>query len=430
MNYTETIAYMYNQLPMFHRVGKVAYKASLDNAQALDEMCGYPHKQYKTIHVAGTNGKGSVSHMLASVLQCAGYKTGLFTSPHLVDFRERIKVNGQMISEEEVIHFIESYMGTISGIQPSFFEMTSAMAFEYFKRQAVDVAVIETGLGGRLDSTNIITPILSIITNIAFDHTDLLGETLGKIAGEKAGIIKNGVPVVVGETHSETETVFKTVATAKNAVITFADQVYKAEPVLKKNIGYQTLKVDDTTNRKIATYSLDLLGNYQQKNICTVLAAIDSLKTHAYDLTDISINNGLKKTSSYTGLLGRWQVLGHKPLIICDTGHNEAGIRCVVKQIEQLEYQKLHFVFGVVSDKDISRILPLLPKDAEYYFTRASIPRAMDEHQLMEQGKEHGLIGKTYKNVSNAIDSARRNSKPNDLIFIGGSTFIVAEALV
>lgn len=430
MNYTETIAFMFSQLPMFHRVGKAAYKANLDNALELDEMCGHPHKQYKTIHVAGTNGKGSVSHMLASVLQCAGYKTGLFTSPHLLDFRERIRVNGKMISEEEVIHFIESHKDKFLDIHPSFFEMTSAMSFEYFKRQAVDVAVIEVGLGGRLDSTNIITPVLSIITNITFDHTDLLGNTLEKIAGEKAGIIKDRIPVVVGETHSETETVFKNTAATKKSSLSFADQQYKAEQGKSENHTRQTLKIKTISNQEETNYSLDLLGNYQEKNICTVLAAIDVLKTQGFLITDESIKTGLKETSSRTGLMGRWQVLGQKPLIICDTGHNEDGIQWVVKQIEQVEYQNLHFVFGVVNDKDISRILPLLPKHAEYYFTRASIPRAMDEQQLMELGKEYGLKGMAYKNVREAIDAAKIKSHSNDLIFIGGSTFVVAEALV
>ena len=430
MNYNEALDFMYNQLPMFHRIGKAAYKANLDNANALDKLCDFPHRTFRTIHVAGTNGKGSVSHMLASVLQQAGYKTGLFTSPHLLDFRERIRVNGEMISEEAVAVFITKHKEQFDDLKPSFFEMTSALAFQYFKEEGVDVAVIETGLGGRLDSTNIILPELSVITNIGFDHMELLGDTLEKITIEKAGIIKPGVPVVIGESHPKTKPIFEKFASDNNSPILFADKNYLVSNTKSEDPILQKISVKKAGEESETIYRLDLQGLYQQKNICTVLAAIDVLNgSRNFQIKSHEIKTGLKNASKNTGLKGRWQVLSQKPLTICDTGHNEDGIRWVVKQIKQLKYEKLHFVFGVVNDKDISRILPLLPIEAIYYFTKANIPRALDEHELMQKAGLVGLIGKAYASVSLALEAAKNNSKANDLIFIGGSTFVVADAL-
>lgn len=427
MDYKATLDYMYSQLPMFHRIGKAAYKANLDNAMALDKLCNFPHRKYKTIHVAGTNGKGSVSHMLASVFQKAGYKTGLFTSPHLVDFRERIRVNGQMIAEEAVIDFVDKHKQQFEILKPSFFEMTSAMAFNYFADAKVDVAVIETGLGGRLDSTNIIKPELSIITNIGYDHTDLLGDTLEKIAHEKAGIIKPGVPVVIGESHFETKQVFENKAHENSSEISFADKVYFSVPVKSDEPGIQKLRVKK--NNEEVLYGLDLQGIYQQKNISTVLAAVDLLTEQGYNLTS-SLSEGLRQVSQTTGLMGRWQVLSPQPLTICDTGHNQDGISWVVKQIKQIKFEQLHFVFGVVNDKDVSNILPLLPKEAVYYFTKASIPRALDEKELEQKASAAGLRGNCFPSVADALKNAKKNARANDLIFIGGSTFVVADALV
>jgi dihydrofolate synthase/folylpolyglutamate synthase len=413
---------------MFHRVGKAAYKANLDNAQALDKLCNFPHRKYRTIHVAGTNGKGSVSHILASVFQKAGYKTGLFTSPHLIDFRERIRVNGQMITEKAVVDFVSKYKHQFEELKPSFFEMTSAMALDYFAEQNVDIAIIETGLGGRLDSTNIIKPVLSVITNIGYDHTDLLGDTLEKIAWEKAGIIKQGVLVVIGESHSETKHVFERIALENKSEIRFADSLYSAITVECNDPGMQKLLVKKG-NLGSEVYHLDLQGIYQQKNICTVLAVVDALNEAGYNLSG-SLADGLRYASQSTGLLGRWQIMGVKPLMICDTGHNKDGISWVVKQIKQVKYNKLHFILGVMKDKDVSNILPLLPADATYYFTKASIPRALDEKELMEKALSAGLKGMSYSLVAEAIGNAKKKSGDNDLIFIGGSTFIVAEALI
>lgn len=427
MNYKETLDFMYSQLPMFHRVGKAAYKNNLDNAHALDKMCDFPHSQYKTIHVAGTNGKGSVSHMLASVLQSAGYKTGLFTSPHLVDFRERIRVNGEMIPESEVTEFISTLKEKFLELKPSFFEMTSALAFYYFRKQAVDVAVIETGLGGRLDSTNIITPVLSVITNIGFDHTEILGDTLPKIASEKAGIIKPGIPVVIGESHPETASVFTYKAKECASEIVFADTVYNCLFLETEN-QLRDIRVKNASGTS-TDVSLDLLGDYQLKNVVTVFASVEKLRECGFTVTDDNIKKGLSAVTRNTGLKGRWQIIASNPMVICDTGHNVDGISWVVNQIKQLKYNKLHFVFGVVNDKDITHILPLLPKDGEYYFTKASIPRALDEEELFKLATGFGLQGKTYTHVSKAIETAKKNAVANDLIFIGGSTFIVADAL-
>lgn len=407
MNYSEAIDYLYRQAPMFQQHGAKAYKSGLENTVALDAVFNHPHRAYKTIHVAGTNGKGSTSHLLASVLQCAGYKVGLYTSPHLRDFRERIRVNGTMISEQAVVDFVEAHQALVEELQPSFFELTTALAFQYFAQQQVDVAVIEVGLGGRLDCTNIISPVLSVITNISLDHTDLLGDTLEKIAVEKAGIIKPNTPVIIGETQPESAPVFVQIARDKNAPILFADEIMAG-----KNVPLSALK-----------------GNYQIKNSRTVLVALRQLQKLGFRITEADIELGFLEVVERTGLQGRWQVLGTKPTIVCDTGHNEGGVRFVVEQLAQQSFERLHIVFGVVSDKKVDHILSLLPKNATYYFTKAQIPRALDEKELQVQAAEFGLLGSTYSSVNEALEAAKRNASERDFIFIGGSNFVVAEII-
>lgn len=430
MTYQETLDYMFSQLPMFHRIGKSAYKANLDNTLALDEFFGHPHRQFKSIHVAGTNGKGSTSHMLASILQDAGLKVGLYTSPHLRDFRERIKVNGVEVSERYVVDFVETHKHLFETVQPSFFEMTVALAFKYFAEEMVDVAVVEVGMGGRLDSTNIISPLVSVITNIGFDHTEFLGDTLAKIAGEKGGIIKDGIPVVVGETHVETSPVFEEIAKDRNAKLVFADQKYAVTETFLQEDGIQVFSVEDCNG--VSAYNnleVDLQGSYQRKNILTVLAAVDELKPYFPELSEATIRKGLRHASKQTGLRGRWYQLSANPLTICDTGHNVDGITFIVDQIAKTPYEKLFWVFGMVSDKDISKVITLLPKDAYYIFTQASIPRAMDAELLAEKCNAVGLKGEVEKNVQKALLRAKKMASNNDLIFIGGSTFVVAEVV-
>ncbi|WP_016778093.1 bifunctional folylpolyglutamate synthase/dihydrofolate synthase [Anaerophaga thermohalophila] len=426
MTYQETIKYLFEQLPVYQRSGKAAYKADLKNTLELDNHFGHPHRRFRTIHVAGTNGKGSVSHLLASILQSAGYRTGLYTSPHLLDFRERIRINGRMIPEKEVIDFVAVNRDIIDRIHPSFFEMTVALAFDYFYRAEIDVAVIEVGLGGRLDSTNIITPDLSVITNIGMDHTMFLGNTLSAIAGEKAGIIKNNVPVVIGRRQEEIADVFCQKAKEMKSPIYFASQM----------IGLKKVREDDTfqhisvaSDALSGTFRLPLLGNYQQENLLTVLASVVELREAGYSVTDSAIHRGIEKVTEQTGLAGRWQVISRKPLVVCDTGHNADGIERISAQLKLITADKTHIVWGMVDDKDVQGIMKLLPQNALYYFTRASIPRAMDEHILGKLAGEAGLKGETYPDVSAAVAAARENASDNDLIFIGGSTFIVAEAL-
>ena len=429
MTYQEATEFLFEQLPMYQRQGKSAYKADLTTTLLLDKYFGHPHKHYKTIHIAGTNGKGSVSHMLASILQEAGYKTGLYTSPHLKDFRERIKINGQPIPEHDVIYFVTHNRKIINELHPSFFEMTASMAFELFKNEKVDVAVIEVGMGGRLDSTNIISPDLSIITNIGLDHTQFLGNTKALIAKEKAGIIKNDTPVVIGETQPETIEIFINAAKEKNAPLIQADKIYR--------IPYSTFSSDDKqimqvySDDKIAFKNLkvSLSGWYQSKNVVTALAACKILEEKGYYITETGIFKGMESIQETTGIQGRWQVIGHNPRIICDTGHNEDGIKAVVDQIKNTPYEKLHIIFGTVNDKDITTILSLMPKNAEYYFTKAQIPRSMNEIKLWQTAKKYGLTGDHYPDVKTALAEAQKNVSPNDLIFIGGSTFIVADAL-
>ncbi len=430
MNYQETLSYLFSQLPMYQRIGQAAYKANLDNTLALDAHFGHPHKKFKTIHVAGTNGKGSTSHMLASVLMEAGYKVGLYTSPHLKDFRERIRVNGEMISQEYVVGFVENNRTVFEQIKPSFFEMTVALAFAYFAEQKVDVAVIEVGLGGRLDSTNIISPELSIITNIGLDHTDLLGDTLEKIAAEKAGIIKHKTPVVISQYQPEVENVFTKKALELSAPIVFSEKVLTVKSQKFVNTNLQEIEVEDPRTGSTTTYSIDLAGVYQANNLTGVLVAIQNLTEKGFTIQNKHIATGLQKVKENTGLMGRWQTLSEKPLTIVDTGHNVDGIKQVVKQIELTPHAHLHFILGMVGDKDITGVISLLPKNATYYFTKASIPRALDEKKLAEIAKKFNLKGKTYPTVQEAIAEAKKNASTNDLIFIGGSTFTVADALM
>jgi dihydrofolate synthase/folylpolyglutamate synthase len=431
MTYPEVLDFLYSQLPMFQRTGPAAYKDNLENTIRLDELFDHPHRSFKTIHIAGTNGKGSVSHMLASVLQEAGYKTGLYTSPHLKDFRERIRVNGKMIEEAAVVRFTEQYLeiNRIEKMEPSFFELTVSMAFDYFRSQQVDVAVIEVGLGGRLDSTNIITPEVSVITNISFDHMALLGYTLPEIAAEKAGIIKKNVPVIVGETNPETEPVFRQFAQKAMASLFFADQEYHTDYSVLTLGGKQNLNIRKKNEIVFPDLQIDLLGIYQRHNVPTVLKTIDVLKEMDWNLSENVIRCGLINTIGNTGLLGRWQIIGNNPLTICDTGHNPAGIKLVVEQINQTAWKELHLVIGMVNDKDQDEVLGLLPTNARYYFTKASIPRAANPEDLAAKASKFGLVGDCYPTVQQALSAAQVNAGKNDLIFIGGSTFIVAEVL-
>jgi dihydrofolate synthase/folylpolyglutamate synthase len=405
---------------MFQRVGAVAYKKDLTNTLQLCETLGNPHLKFKSIHIAGTNGKGSSSHMLAAILQTAGYKIGLYTSPHLKEFTERIRVNGKEINQEFVIDFVKRITPAIERIQPSFFEITVAMAFDYFAQQNVDIAVIETGLGGRLDSTNVITPLVSLITNISWDHKDLLGDTLQKIAFEKAGIIKYGVPVIISERQPHVEEVFKSKALECTSDLVFASDLYE----VNRMAGGTYEVIND---RQTFTYELDLLGIYQAKNIKGVLAVINELRKQGFRISSDHATTGLKNTTELTGLKGRWQKIGDNPLTICDTGHNEAGIEEILSQIKEIRFTKLHWVLGMVKDKDVSTILNLLPRDATYYFCQASIPRAMPANELQQKALQAGLRGVVITNVNAAISEARANSTPTDLILIGGSTFVVAE---
>jgi dihydrofolate synthase/folylpolyglutamate synthase len=393
---------------MFQQVGSSAYKEGLENTLALDEHFGHPHRNFRTIHVAGTNGKGSCSHTLAAILQEAGYRTGLYTSPHLVDFRERIRVNGQPIPEEYVIRFVEEERSFFEPLSPSFFELTTAMAFRYFADQKVDVAIIEVGLGGRLDCTNIIRPDLCIITNISFDHTQFLGSTLAQIASEKAGIIKQDIPVVIGETTPETRPVFAEKAQAVQAPICFAE---------------------DHVPEEYSDMDYELKGLYQEKNRRTLLTALPLLKKAGYHLSEQAIRNGFAHVCELTGLMGRWQKLQDAPTLICDTGHNVGGITYIAEQLKQQTYRKLHIVMGMVNDKDIRGVLALLPRDADYYFTKASVKRALPESELARLANAAGLQGECYPDVPTAVRAAQEKSLPEDFIFVGGSSFIVADLL-
>lgn len=424
MNYQQTINWLFAQLPMYQREGQAAYKANLDNTLRLDEHFCHPHRQFKTIHVAGTNGKGSVSHMLASILQEAGYKTGLYTSPHLKDFRERIKINGEMVSEEYVIDFVEQNKELFAAVKPSFFEMTVAMAFKYFADRQVDIAVIEVGLGGRLDSTNIISPLASVITNISFDHMALLGDTLEKIAAEKAGIIKPHIPAIIGTRDRDYDFVFEKKVAECHTSIEFADDNWQ---IVQQDNGCYNL-----THRSgwhFENLQSELKGIYQRKNIPAVLETIPVLRNNGLKITDENIRQGIAKVITNTGLAGRWQTLADRPLTICDTGHNIDGMTEITKQLKTCRYERLHFVIGMVNDKDIDSVLRILPQDAIYYFCKASIPRAMNEEILAEKARATGLHGNCYPTVAEAYAQARQNALPDDMIYIGGSTFVVAEVI-
>ncbi len=423
VSYSDTIQYLYDRLPVFHHVGSAAYKPGLDNTIRLMNALNNPHTRYRTIHIAGTNGKGSVSHMLAAVLQQAGYKVGLYTSPHLVDFGERIRVDGKMIDQQYVIDFVQNHQDLFSKIEPSFFEATMAMAFNYFADCEVDVAVIEVGLGGRLDSTNIIQPELSVITNISFDHVGFLGDTLEKIAFEKAGIIKPNTPVVVGETLPETRPVFETKAKEENAAIYFAE-----ERLIASFVAYESAKMHVTTSDN-KSFVVGLSGMYQLKNIATVLTAIKQLNKLDFEINENAIKHGLEQVTEITGLQGRWQLLQQHPTTIADTGHNVGGIQFVVEQLKAQNYKTLRIVIGMVNDKDVSSVLALLPKEAVYYFTQANIIRALPAEELLKKAESYGLKGTYYNSVKQAILTSLSEAKTDDFIFIGGSNFIVGEAL-
>ncbi|MDT4847006.1 Dihydrofolate synthase/folylpolyglutamate synthase [compost metagenome] len=394
-------------------------------------MCdalGNPQHQFKSIHIAGTNGKGSTSHMLAAILQQAGYKTGLYTSPHLRDFRERIRINGKMVPKSFVSQFVSSQQKLIQEIEPSFFEVTVAMAFEYFAKQQVDIAVIEVGLGGRLDSTNIITPELSVITNISLDHTQILGHTIAQIAFEKAGIIKTNIPVVIGEKQAETTPVFEEKTKAMNAPIYFAESTLQVQGIKRTNTKL-VLDIYKDNTRILPKLTLDLTGTYQLKNIVTVIQAVLILREKGYSISDKAIYQALRKVKKLTGLQGRWQTLSKNPLVICDTGHNIAGISEVLLNIKATAHQSLHIVMGMVNDKDISGVLKLLPEEATYYFCKPDMERGLSADELAAKAKQYGLIGQTFESIAKAFDAAKKNYKAGDLIFIGGSTFVVAEVL-
>lgn len=416
---------------MYHRIGSAAYKADLNNTIALVNLIDNPQKKFKSIHIAGTNGKGSVSHLLSSILQASGLKVGLYTSPHLKDYRERIRINGKVIEEEYVTNFVENYKISFDEIKPSFFEWTVALAFKYFAESDIDIAVVETGLGGRLDSTNIIIPFLSIITNISYDHTALLGDSLQNIAYEKAGIIKQNVPIVVGESTDASKNVFIDRANDLNAPIYFADKLYSINNIKYTDETIPKLKIDVCCDNKIIHKDLicQLIGNYQQKNILTVVASINLLKNIGYNIADKDIYMGFANVVDTTGLMGRWQILNKEPLTIADVGHNIDGITEIVKQINITPHHQLHFVIGMVNDKDIDGVLALLPKHATYYFCKPNIPRGMDANTLMDNAIKFDLKGKAYQSVALAFDDAKNNAATNDMIFVGGSNFVVAEVI-
>lgn len=413
---------------MYQRIGGAAYKADLNNTIDLLNMLGNPQHNFKSVHIAGTNGKGSTSHMLASVFQEAGYKTGLYTSPHLRDFRERIRLNGEMITEENVVSFIAEHKEQFEKMELSFFEMTVGMAFDYFAKEKVDIAIVEVGMGGRLDSTNLITPELSVITNIGLDHVKFLGDTMEKIAGEKAGIIKPSIPVVIGETQPETHQVFEDKASECQSPIYFADQIFDCNKIHIESKLVQKFDIWKNSELYLEAIDIPLMGNYQKKNLTTVICALDLLR-EKFNLSDDDIREGIAKVIRNTHLMGRWQILNDDPLTVADTGHNVAGITEVVQQLAELRYDRLHFVLGMVNDKDIDHVLQLLPRNAEYYFCKADIPRGLDANILAEKVFELGLRGMVYESVRHAYQSAVNAAHFGDVVFVGGSNFIVAEVV-
>lgn len=445
MNYKATLDYLYAHLPMFQRIGPAAYKKDLGNTLALCEHLGNPHTQFASIHVGGTNGKGSVSHILAAVCQAAGLKTGLYISPHYKDFRERIKVDGRYISRRQVVEFVERHRAKIEEIQPSFFELCVAMAFDHFAREKVDIAVVEVGLGGRLDSTNVITPLLSVITNISYDHMNLLGDTLPKIAFEKAGIIKPGVPVVIGETHPESAPVFIQKAAETGSPIVFADQHFRV--ALKEENNWQSSVYDVFKDGKLYLENLEVeaAGPYLDKNLVTVLQALEycggvlkprdqfaqnrRIDPEVSGRSHHTLREGLRSLKRLTRFQGRWQVIGQNPVILCDSAHNEAGLKQVFGTIRTSPYPKVHIVTGFVNDKEVEKVLPLFPREARYYFAKADIPRGLEATLLQEKAAMFGLEGKAYISVRNALKAARRAARPEDLILVTGSIFVVAEVI-
>ena len=426
MNYQQTVDYLFSQLPMYSRIGASAYKEDLTNTIALCNFINNPQQHFKSVHIAGTNGKGSTSHMLAAILQTAGYKTGLYTSPHLKDFKERIKVNGQMIDEDFVVSFTQKIKPAIESIEPSFFEITVAMAFDYFAHEKVDIAIVEVGLGGRLDSTNIISPELSVITNIGLDHMNILGDTIEKIAFEKAGIIKKNIPVVVGEVLPETRPVFESIAAANSSELIIAPEKRRS---IDWKYGHHLLKIEVAHQHsdEVNFYELDLPGYYQTKNITTVLESVSQLQKKGWNIPEESIRKALKQVKHLTGLHGRWEHVHSNPTVILDVGHNEDGIKAIVQQLELMDYHKLHIVLGMVKDKEIETVLALLPKLAVYYFTRAQIPRALPEEELKSKAAVAGLSGNAYAEVNMALKVAMANAHKDDLILVCGSVFVVGE---
>lgn len=430
MTYKETLDYLFSQLPMFHRIGAAAYKANLDNTLALSRHLGHPEQAFKSIHIAGTNGKGSVSHLLASILMEAGYKTALCTSPHLKDFRERIRINGQMVPEGFVTDFVEKHRAFFEQIQPSFFEMTIAMSFQYFAENSIDIAVVETGLGGRLDSTNVVMPEVSIITNIGLDHVNLLGDTLEKIAEEKAGIIKPMIPVVIGRTQAETQAVFENKASGCQSELLYADKMLETRNVsFDMKSGSFSADVYLGELLWLESVQCPLGGYYQPGNLITSLSACKVLNSKGWHITDENIREGVLNVIKNTGLMGRWQVLSQQPRVICDTGHNVDGIKFIVNQLAALQYKQLHFVLGVMNDKDVSGVLELLPKDALYYFCKADVPRGLDAELLQQKAAEFHLKGQVFDSVRAAFEKAKNQACAEDLVFVGGSTFVVAEVV-
>lgn len=430
MDYQETINYLFTSAPLFQNVGGDAYKEGLYNTHQLDAHFGHPHQYFKTVHVAGTNGKGSCSHTLAAILQASGLKVGLFTSPHLVDFRERIRVNGEMVSKDYVVDFVEQHRSFFEPLHPSFFELTTAMAFKYFAEQGVDVAVVEVGLGGRLDCTNIITPEVCVITNISFDHVMFLGNTLAKIAGEKAGIIKQDVPVVIGEVVKETRPVFEQKAQEMNAPIYLAEEeqeVIQHRFSRKGGINYQT--------KNYGKIYGELGGFCQYKNADTILCAVSRLKERGFNLSDEDVRKGFSQVCEMTGLMGRWQTLQQNPQVVCDTGHNIGGFRWIVKQLKKVFFKinnvgaTMRIVFGMVNDKDISGVLSIMPKEATYYFCQASVKRALPHEAIKNLATQYGLKGKSYPSVKDAYKAALNEADPKDFIYVGGSSFVVADLL-
>jgi len=430
--YKETLSYLYKQLPMFQRIGPAAFKKDLGNIIALCAQLGQPQATFPSIHLAGTNGKGSTAHLLAAILQASGKRVGMYTSPHYKDFRERVKINGILMSKKYVVEFVRQHQVILEQIKPSFFEITVALAFDYFAKQKVDIAIIETGLGGRLDSTNIIQPLISVITNIGYDHQQFLGDTLEEIAMEKAGIIKKDIPVVIGETHPKTAAIFRAKAKELEASIYFADQ--DIELTQLDELGHHTIyQVKSKTARPnlLTTLQVNLKGDYQMKNIITALKTIELIQERQLVsmITPQKIKEGLANLKKLTYFIGRWQLLGTDPTILCDSAHNVDGLEIVLRQLKQIKKEQLHFVFGMVKDKDPGKVLSLLPTDAQYYFAKANIPRGLDASELKEEAAKYGLQGREYVSVKNAVKAAKRKAKKEDLIYVGGSIFIVAEAI-